>query len=682
MAVRPTVEQFESKVLELLKEERFGFSKSVRYATPRRLAVRVFEVAGVQDDLEIRVKGPPKSAAFDQAGEPTVAAVGFARSQGVELSALEVLESSGGLYVYARKRVPGRTIREVLRDRLPGAILSLSFSKDMAWGRGDARFVRPIRWLLVLFGAEVIPVSVANIMSGTKTRGHRFLSPGRLTVDHPSRYETVLRENWVIADPEERKGMIREQVEKAAAEAGGQALVRDDLLEEVTFLVEYPTAFVGRFSEDYLDMPSEVLTTAMMEHQRYFPVFRGSRLLSVFVGVRNGGMDGLELVKAGNERVLRARLADARFFYDEDRKTPLEDRLEDLKKMVFQEKLGSLYDKTMRLTRLTHYLGGRCGLGPDETAKARRASLLCKCDLVTHMVGEFPELQGVMGREYALHSGEEPEVAIAIHEHYMPRFAGDSIPSGRVGKVVGLADKIDTVAGIFSAGVQPSGSQDPYGVRRQAYGIIHILKELEDAPRLHELIRESLTEYVRDGKIAPEEAEEVSGHVLEFMTGRLRVALSDEGFRHDVVEAVLSPEAKANSDGLRISDVWRRAGALTELLRCDISEDVLTVHRRASRLSRGFRPIEVRTDLFEADEEARLHSETERVGGSVWNKYRRGDYEGLFREIASLRPTVDSFFDGVMVMVDDDLLRDNRLSMLKAVTSLTTLVADLDLIAG
>lgn len=679
LAVRQAVEQLERKVLELLGEERFRFSTSVRYATPRRLAVRVLDVDGVQADLELTVKGPPASVAFD-GGNPTAAAYGFARSQGVELSDLEVVETGNGSYVFAKKRIPGRSIGDVIGGRLGDLILSLSFPKDMAWGEGDIRFVRPIRWLVAMFGGEVIPVAIGGVRSGKETMGHRFLSPGRLVLSHPRQYEATLRDNWVVADPEERKRMVREQVEKAAIEAGGEALIRDELLEEVTFLVEFPTAFVGKFSEDYLDMPSEVLTTAMMEHQRYFPVFHGNRLLAAFVGVRNGGTDGIDLVRSGNERVLRARLADARFFFEEDRKVPLQDRLDELKKMVFQEKLGTLYDKTMRISRLSDGVGRRCGLTPHERAVANRAALLCKCDLVTHMVGEFPELQGVMGREYARESGESEEVAIAIYEHYMPRFAGDAIPGSSPGKVVSLADKLDTITGIFSAGIQPSGSQDPYGVRRQAYGIIYILKELEGAPSLSELIRESLEEYLRNGLIRQEDLESVSGLALEFFVSRLRIALHEEGFRHDLVEAVLSPVAKASSEGLRVHDVWRRVGALSEVLKGELSDDVLTVHRRASRLSRGFQEGGIRVDMFETDEEVRLHDAIKCVTESGLRAFKERDYLRYFREIASLRPAVDSFFDKVMVMVEDDELRTNRLSMLKAITFMTTLVADLDLV--
>ncbi|MBR5857519.1 MAG: glycine--tRNA ligase subunit beta, partial [Phascolarctobacterium sp.] len=524
------------------------------YGTPRRMTFIADGVAEHQADSTVEAKGPSVQIAFKD-GEATKAAQGFARGQGVAVEDLEVRDG----YVFAVKHLAGQEVEALLPGLLQDILTSLNFPKTMRWADFDFRFVRPIRWMVALFGDKVVPVEITGVKSGNITRGHRFLRPEgvedntRVEVANAAAYEEVLMNHFVMVDQDARRELIRQQVIDLAVEEGGHAEIDEDLLEEVNYLVEWPTALCGKFEDKFLALPKECIITPMREHQRYFPVLKeDGSLLNKFITVRNGGKEHLEVVAHGNERVLRARLADAEFFFNEDRKQPLEARLAKLTTVSFQEGLGNMNDKSQRLVKAADMIAFGLNSKVDKEKLARTA-LLCKTDLVTGMVVEFTELQGVMGREYALLDGEAPEVAKGIFEHYMPRFAGDELPSTDIGRIVGIADKLDNIVATFSRGLAPTGSQDPYALRRQALGIINILIDGNYHVSMVKLI--AGVAYLLN--IPAEKTKEVIMPVMDFFKQRLKNMLLDQGIRYDVVDAVLADER--NDD---IADLAARAQAL------------------------------------------------------------------------------------------------------------------------
>ncbi|MDI3522469.1 MAG: glycyl-tRNA synthetase beta chain [Bacillota bacterium] len=655
---------------ERLRAARLDLSELNTYGTPRRL---VLVVRGLAEETAARtyeVKGPPEKTAFTPDGKPTRAAEGFARSQGVALADLQVRQVDGGSYVFATKREAGRPTLQVLAELLPDLVRSLSFPRPMRWGSGELRFVRPIRWLLALFGDEVVEFDLDGLRSDRFTYGHRFLAPGPFRIADPDDYFARLEHAYVVLSPEERRARIRAQGEQLAKEVGGRVLFSDELLTEVTFLVEYPTALRGSFAPQYLELPSEVVVTPMKDHQRYFPVVNPEgELLPYFIAVRNGTAAHLNTVRAGNEKVLRARLADARFFFEEDKRVALAERVERLKHIVFQENLGTLYDKTQRLEALAGHLAARAGLDGAAAGFVARAAHLAKADLTTNMVYEFPELQGIMGREYALLSGEHASVAQAIAEQYLPRFAGDELPATIAGSLLALADKLDTIVGCFGVGLTPTGSQDPYGLRRLAGGCINIMLEGELDLSLSELVRTAAHLYTKQ-RLLPRPAAEVTAEVLEFLTGRLRIALEDRGLRYDVVDAVLAaaPDYPAQA--------YRRAEALTRLRHEDFFGALLTAFTRAGNLARQAGEAAVRPELFTEDAEKELFAGYQERARALPALIKAENYPAALKELARLAEPVDRFFTDVLVMAPDPAVRANRLALLKAVRDLGLMVAD------
>ncbi|NHM27357.1 glycine--tRNA ligase subunit beta [Desulfofundulus sp. TPOSR] len=669
--LNPALEQLKELAANLLRENRLPFGEIKTYGTPRRLALYVHNLAGMQESLIQEVKGPAVKVAFNPAGEPTRAALGFAKSQGVDVSQLVVKNLGPVEYVFAVKRQEGRPATEVLAELCPSLIAGLHFPKPMRWGSLEVRFARPIRWLVALYGDQVIDFSYAGLRSGRITCGHRFLSQGLLEIPHASKYFEVMERGRVVVDPERRREMIWNQVKELAAGAGGQVVPDEELLTEVTNLVEYPLALCGSFDESFLQLPAEVLVTPMREHQRYFPVrdTRG-KLLPRFIAISNGNEEHLDTVRAGNEKVLRARLADAAFFWKEDLATPLAQRVEALKKVVWQESLGTVYDKVERLIGLSRYLARVFAAGEKETEQVLRAAYLAKADLVTNMVYEFPELQGVMGREYALASGEDPAVARAIYEHYLPRFSGDELPVSTPGRILSLADKMDTLVGCFATGIEPTGSQDPYGLRRQALGICHICLEGELVLSLRGLIEQAYEQY--RGRVELKlRREQVISHLMDFFAQRLKGIFADRGLSYDTVEAVLA----AGFDDL--TGAWQRAQAVEAFRDEPHFEAVLTAFTRAHNLSRRHGSTTVDPAVLVHPAEVALYRKLKEVQGEVARNLAARDYRGALAAMASLRPGVDQFFDAVMVMVDDEKIRNNRLSLLKGVATLALGVADL-----
>jgi glycyl-tRNA synthetase beta chain len=665
----PALEELAAKAENLLAEYRLGHGLLSVYGTPRRLTLYVRELAAAQTSLVREVKGPPRKAAFDLDGNPTRAATGFARSQGVAVADLVTRPVGKVEYVFAVKEEAGRPAAEILAELCPRLIAALSFPKSMRWSDQEFRFIRPIRWVLSLYGADVVEFEVAGVRSGRHTWGHRFLSAGRLAVPDADSYFALLEDNFVILDPARRRELVWEQVRAAAAAEGGTVDEDPGLLAEVADLLEYPTAFCGRFPESYLALPEPVLVTPMREHQRYFPV-RGAdgRLLPLFIGVHNGTSEHLDLVRSGNEKVFRARLADAEFFFCEDLETPLAKKGAELRKVIFQEDLGTMHDKVQRLAVLVDYLAGKLGLDDVGRRRALRAAALCKNDLVTGMVYEFPELQGVMGREYALRDGEDPVVAEAIREQYLPPPGGDELPRTGPGLALALADRADNLVGAFGRGIQPTGSQDPYALRRQALGICHLVLDTPAYLDLDGLFREAHAAY--GGCLAVGAGETVTA-LAEFFGQRLRGLFQDRGLAYDVVEAVL---ASGHAD---VRDAWERAVAVTEFREHPAFEDICTAFTRAHNLARNATGMRVDPGLFVDPAEDALYRAYLDVRDRVDGEIAARRYGQALAILAELREPVDHFFDAVLVMADDAAVRANRLALLRLTAGLFRRIADL-----
>ena len=669
--IAPSMEQLQELAGKALRDSRIAYKEIKTYGTPRRIAILISDVAEGQESLIQEVKGPAVKVAFNAAGEPTRAAQGFAKSQGVKVEDL-VRKSVGPVeYVFALKKEEGGATFAALPAIALSLIEGLHFPKPMRWGDLEVRFARPIRWLLCLYGKAVVKFEFAGLHSDRFTMGHRFLSHGKLEITDAGSYCRGLEAAFVIADINERKSIIRSQIEQAAAEKGGRPETNEELLDEVTNLVEYPTALCGSFDERYLEMPEEVLITPMREHQRYFPV-RGSegRLLPLFVAVRNGGTKNVDIVRAGNEKVLRARLADAAFFWQEDLKAPLEAKVNGLKKVIFQESLGTIYEKVQRLINLANFIGGRLGATPEERSDLSRAARLAKADLLTNMVYEFPELQGIMGREYARRFNEAEGVALAIYEHYLPRFAGDDLPDTLPGKVLSIADKLDTLVGCFGVGIQPTGSQDPYALRRQALGICHIMLDAGLTLSLSEMIEQAYNNYSDQVKMKLG-LDQVISELGEFFKQRLRVLFMERGLPYDTVDAVLAPGYDA------VYDTWLRGRALEQFRSEPAIEALLTAFTRAYNLSKKTESDRVDPALFETEVERELFAAFKQISKTAGASCKARDYNTAFSLIAGLQKPVDRFFEEVMVMVEDQQVRDNRLALLKNIADFIGKVADL-----
>lgn len=681
-----------------MQELQVPFEDITVYGTPRRMAFIAGGVAETQADVVVEAKGPSVKIAY-VSGAPSKAAQGFARGQGVDVKDLVVRDN----YVYAVKHLAGQPVVELLPGLLMDILTSLSFPKTMRWADYEFRFVRPIRWMVALFGDQIIPVEICGVKSGKFSMGHRFMqqslkaaaeSQGLLSaalskvgnkvysalagvkgaVEIPSAgdYKKVMYDNFVMVDQDERRALILQQIKDLAAQNGGEAEINEDLLEEVNYLVEWPTALCGKFEEKFLSLPKECIITPMREHQRYFPVLdEDGNLLNKFITVRNGGSEHLDIVTHGNERVLRARLSDAEFFFNEDRATKLEDRLEKLKTVSFQEGLGNMYDKSERLVKMAEMLRFAINTPVDEE-ELRRCALLCKTDLVTGMVIEFTELQGVMGREYALLDGEKPEVATGIFEHYLPRFAGDALPATTIGRIVGIGDKLDNICATFSRGLAPTGSQDPYALRRQALGVINILIDANYHISLAKIIAGTL--YLLD--IKPEETGKLVPQIMEFFKQRLRNLLMDQGIRYDVIDAVFAD--KRNDD---MVDLAVRCKALAAYVEAGNAEPLVQVSVRVSNLCKKIeKEVAISGALFKDESENKLHEVVAAVSKEIIPEIVLYDYAAVLKAGEKVIEPVNTFFDNVMVMDEDENVKNNRLAMLEEVRGIVNAVGDLSLL--
>lgn len=669
--IPPALEEMKTRLEKGFANQRIAFQEVRALGTPRRLVVAATEVALVQESRSVEVVGPARRIAYDEQGRPTRAALGFARNQGVEVEELKLLQTEKGEYVCARREEGGEETFDLLPSILLRLITSLTFPKSMRWMDLEISFVRPIHWILALFGGRVVPFQVGNVPSGNLSRGHRFMAPGPFQVKDFADYLRKLKGSFVIVNPEERRELIMEESRKAAAEVSGAIRVDPELQETVTHLVEFPVAIRGSFAPEYLTLPPEVLISAMREHQRYFSILGpGGKLLPSFVAISNTRPRDPNVVARGNERVLQARLSDARFFFQEDQKAPLSERVEGLKKVVFHSKLGTSYEKVIRIMGLAAHLAQAIDPALKETVE--RAALLCKADLITGMVGEFPGLQGIMGGVYARLSGESPEVALAISEHYLPTSAGGALPSSPAGAILSLADKMDTIAGCFGVGLVPTGTADPYALRRQTLGVIHIILDKGFRLSWRDFLDKSLELL---GEKLERPVAEIRLDLEEFLRGRLQNLLISRGLSFDVVEAAMA----AGSDDL--VDLWQRAQALEELKSHPDFASLAVAFKRVVNISRSAPSGEVDPELFESPVEAALLKALERIGQEAEEKISRRDYARALRDLSALRAPVDAFFDGVLVMAEDERVRANRLSLLARIGRLFFCIGDFSRIA-
>ena len=670
--IRPALNALSSSLLQKLTDARIEHGNARVYGTPRRLAVHVESVARKQKSVKSEVIGPPAKVGFDENGAPTMAAQKFAEKVGVAVNKLTVKETPRGSYLAAEKTERGLATQTLLKEILPEVILSIPFPKKMRWADLDIEFARPIHTVVALLGKSIISFYLGNIKSGRYTSGHSFMAPGKIKLDVADDYLEKLRSAWVLADMAERKKMLARGIAEVAQKLGGRILPDDELVDIVTNLVEYPVPVAGNFDKAFLEVPDEVLINAMREHQKYFAVVdKDNKLMPCFIAVNNTAARDLALAAKGHERVLRARLADAQFFYRGDLEVTDDDRVEKLKRVLFQAKLGTMYEKTERVAKIGEYLADLVDYQPAPGAKdtdlktqVSRAARLSKADLVSQVVGEFPKLQGVMGRVYATVSGELPMVAAAIEEHYRPVYSGAPLPKTPVGAILSIADKIDSICGCFSAGLIPTGASDPYALRRQGIGIVQILKTRGFLFSLRELIETSVAHF---GRKSDQESSDLIENVYRFLQNRIAHLLAEDGYSKDTIAAVLNVSCD------NIPQTWSRVGALEKLKAKPDFEPLAVAFKRVVNIIKktdDYQAADVDQKLFQHESEPALLAAYEAVKKRVEDNLKKDLFDQALVEIASLRDTVDAFFEGVMVMTDDMAVRRNRLALLGLIATL------------
>lgn len=674
-ALKTLAAAFHQGIVDGLQKAGLSFKDSESYAAPRRLAVLIHDLQLTQPDRDSQRRGPALNAAFRDDGCPTPAAEGFARSCGVSVEDLDRLETDKGAWLAYTVHEKGRPAAELVPPVVEASLARLPVPKRMRWGDLDAEFVRPVHWVVMLLGDQVLDTRILGVRSGRETFGHRFHHPGSLHLAEPRAYAPLLEsEGHVLPEFNRRREAVRAQVLEAAAAAGGNAVIDEDLLDEVTSMVEWPRSITGRFDEAFLDVPAEALISAMKNHQKYFHLLDGDgRLMPIFITVANIDSKDPAQVQAGNERVIRPRLADAAFFWNQDRKQALSAHQQRLSDVVFQNKLGTVAEKCERVAKLAQWLGEQLNLDRNQ---CRGAAILSKADLMTEMVGEFPELQGIMGRYYALHSGIDDEVAAAIEQHYQPRFAGDDIAAGGIGRVLAIADKTDTLVGIFGIGQTPSGDKDPFGLRRAALGVLRTLIEGGVDIDLMALLQLSVAGF--DKRLTERKTEQ---QVFSFMMERLRTYYDDQGLAPDSFDAVLAQQPVSPLD------FDRRIQAVSKFRELPEAAALAAANKRISNIiikQAGELKIPERPDpaLFESEEEKALATQVADMEKRVQPLFAAGDYVGALTQLAQLREVVDRFFDTVMVMAEDEKLRLNRLSLLTRLRNLFLHSADLSRLQG
>lgn len=693
--VETAIQQWQQKIPASLKEQFLSFESVQVWGTPRRLAVLIEGLPSHQPDREEEIKGPPASTAFKD-GKPTSAAEGFIKKQGVTLEDLEIRPTSKGDFVFVLKKIPGRLTAEILSELTPEWITKLEGKRFMRWGDGDLKFPRPIRWLITLLDDQVLPVTLISgseeIKSDRISQGHRVLHPEPMTISEAKTYVESLRKAFIEVDPEVRIQRIEQDVKTVANSVGGQAEIPEDLLTEVVHLVEWPTAVVGTFDPEFLNLPADVIKTVMVTHQRYFPVLtsepqNSSPLKPYFITISNGDPAKSDLIATGNERVIRARLADGQFFYKSDLKTPLESYLPALEAVTFQEDLGSVRDKVNRICKISNWIADQLNVSESDRNFIQRAALLCKADLVTQMVYEFPELQGIMGERYAREGGEPEAVATAIFEHYLPRNSTDHLPQTLIGQVVGLADKLDTLVSIFGLGMLPTGSSDPFALRRAANAVVNIIWAANLPLNLYQLLKQISTDFVNT---FPNAMLKLTGQLDDFFLQRIRTLLQDEkNIDYDLVNAVLGDndleyKERALQDLL---DVRERALFLQTIRQDGTLNQIYETVNRSTRLAKQgdldtleLQPeTKVKPDLFQKSSEREFYQALIQLVPKTQGSQSTRNYRQLVEALAEITPTVNSFFDGpesVLVMDDDPNIQRNRLNLLGLLRNHARVLAD------
>ena len=671
--ISPALESFSSILRKKMADARIGHGEINIYGTPRRLTVIVDDVAEKQTSLSVEMMGPPERIAMDDKGNLTVPGQKFAEKINVSPKQLKVKETEKGRYLYAVKTERGIATKTFLKGILPEVILSISFPKTMRWGALKIQFARPIHTIVALLGKDVISFQVGDVKSGRNTFGHRFMAPKKIKLSSSDQYLELLSEASVIADISLRRGKLVAQMNEAVARINGQVIPDDDLVDTVTNLIEYPAAVVGRFDDEFLELPREILITSMRVHQKYFAVEDSQgNLMPYFVAVNNTVANDMDLVAKGHQRVLRARLADAQFFFNTDLKNSLDEKKEKLKSVLFQADLGSMFDKTTRIEKLAGFLAGIQGVDEKQTAQIQRAAGLCKADLVSHAVVEFPKLQGIMGRVYAYKQKEPDNVGTAIEEHYQPTYSGAPLPESLEGAILSISDKIDSICGCFSINLIPTGASDPYALRRQANGIILIALKNKFSFSLNDLIEKSLQLF---DKCDASEIGPLTEKIIDFLKGRMGHLLEAEGVSKDAVAAVLAV-SKDN-----IPTIWQKAHALQRLKAAPDFEILATAFKRVVNIIKKADSSEtvsrtVKESLFDHGSESALFNMYKDVEQRVVRHIESGNIDKAFAEIASMRETVDCFFDDVMVMAENSDIRRNRLALLGQISGLFELLAD------
>lgn len=673
--IAPALSQLKDLAIKKFQQLRIDFEEFKTWGTPRRLTLYGLKLAEMQKEQVLEITGPPRRVGYDKNGKLTRAGEGFLRRYSAYPEELKIKNTERGEFICLLQKKSGNSTASLLPSLLPEFITALSFPKSQRWGDSEIRFARPLRWILALWGEETITFQIDNIVSGNKTYGLRFLSSNTIVIHHAEDYEELLREKLVIVDPEKRKESIGNQIQQIARE--NKACVREDpaLLETVNYLVEYPTAFGGRFPAEYLSLPREVLITAMREHQRYFSLEdENGNLLPLFIGIKNGPPTHLDTIRTGNERVLIARLADAKFFWEEDLKTPFDTKVEGLKGILWLENLGTMYDKILRIKALAIHLARE--ISPAVLPVIKRAAWLCKADLISNMIREkeFTSLQGVMGREYALKFKEPEEVAVAIYEHYLPLSTTGQLPLTMAGSILSIADKIDTIVGVLGSGIIPSSSQDPYALRRQSQGIISIVENKKLRFSFTRLIKKSISLYKNRLRLNPEELSKI---LIDFFAQRMESALKEKGIHYDEINAVLAIEMD------NIIDFFYRAEAISQLRQKPDFEPLITAFSRVTNILKQareknilFEDFPLSEKLLTEPEEKELYRNYRHLKGSVQKLYRKHEYGEILSRLASLRPSVDNFFNQVMVMTKDRSLCNNRLKLLQNISSLFSSLSD------
>lgn len=665
--IGPALDNMQDLAGSLLRDERIEFDEIHCYATPRRLTLHVTGLSERQSALSREVVGPSKAVSFDPTtGQPTKAAIGFANGQGVDISALKIKKTQKGEYVYIIKMEEQKETTAVLKELFPRFISSIRFPKMLRWDGSGVLFVRPIRWLTAIYTSKLVGFDYAGLKATDRSYGHRFMAPDSFKVKDFKTYRRLLEKNFVIIDQKQRREIIEHQLRAIAVKKKGKILEDEELINQAVYMVEYPCEVLGSFNTSYLGLPKELAINAMKEHQGYFSmVDKNGKLLPYFVSISNIKGEDMEMIRRGNERVLAARLADAAFYFEKDKTVRLDSLVESLRGVIFQERLGSLYEKTHRISELSSYLSDI--VGGVALEKVKRAAQLCKADLLTGVVREFPKLQGIMGREYALIQQEDEDVARAIDEHYLPRFAGDAFPPSRLGSIIAVADKIDTLTGCFGVGLIPSGSEDPYALRRQGTGVIQILIEKLQQVSLPDLIDCSMN--LLDGKVS-RERDKIKTEVLHFLMQRMEYILNTNGIRYDLIDAVLSAEFE------RPSDAFVRAVALSDASKDEGFDSLMTSFKRAINIIPKDFAYDLNLEKLKEPAEKQLYDAYKAVEKKMNQMISKGKYKEILREMSALRGAIDNFFDKVLVMDKDLSTRYNRLALLAMIKGIFLQIAD------